>query len=320
MSSSDTLTYTLGGTDSASFGIVSTSGQLQTLAALDYETKDSYSVPISVSDGNGGSDSIDVTITVTDVNDTPTTDGNNAPVFQYGSSVTLSVNKGERLGTSVRATDDDEDELTYTLGGTDAALFSLNEDYEYYLQSNAALDYDGKTSYSVTMTVDDGNGGSDTIAVTITDPVHEVEIWTSIGYDEPDWVLKLDTETGIVKASLCDDEFCIFGTSLFNSSSISFTRPPGVQFDNEFYVTVVFSEEVSGFEQSELTLTDNTAGATISSWQSQRTHFGFVVNADIDVTMSGSVTFSVAAGVATDSGNQSNPAAESQTFTVTINY
>ena len=31
---SDTLTYTLGGTDAASFGIVSTSGQLQTSAAL----------------------------------------------------------------------------------------------------------------------------------------------------------------------------------------------------------------------------------------------------------------------------------------------
>ena len=34
----DTLTYTLSGTDAASFGIVSTSGQLQTKAVLDYET------------------------------------------------------------------------------------------------------------------------------------------------------------------------------------------------------------------------------------------------------------------------------------------
>ena len=34
----DALTYTLGGTDAASFDIVSTSGQLQTKAALDYET------------------------------------------------------------------------------------------------------------------------------------------------------------------------------------------------------------------------------------------------------------------------------------------
>ena len=35
----DTLTYSLSGTDEASFGIASTTGQLQTKAALDYETK-----------------------------------------------------------------------------------------------------------------------------------------------------------------------------------------------------------------------------------------------------------------------------------------
>ena len=61
----DTLTYDLGGTDAAAFGIVSASGQIQTRAALDYETKSSYTVTVTVSDGNGGSDSIDVTINVT---------------------------------------------------------------------------------------------------------------------------------------------------------------------------------------------------------------------------------------------------------------
>ena len=49
--SSDTLTYTLGGTNAASFAIVASTGQLQTNAALDYETKSNYSVTVSVSDG-----------------------------------------------------------------------------------------------------------------------------------------------------------------------------------------------------------------------------------------------------------------------------
>ena len=62
---SDTLTYTLAGTDAADFGIVSASGQLQTSAALDYETQSSYAVTVSVSDGNGGAASINVTINVT---------------------------------------------------------------------------------------------------------------------------------------------------------------------------------------------------------------------------------------------------------------
>ena len=65
----DTLAYTLGGTDAASFDIDPATGQLMTLAALDYETKRTYSVTVTASDSGGLSDSIDVTITVTDVDD-----------------------------------------------------------------------------------------------------------------------------------------------------------------------------------------------------------------------------------------------------------
>ena len=67
----DALTYTLGGTDSAVFAIDSDTGQLMTLAALDYETKATYSVTVTASDSAGLSDTIDVTITVTDVNEAP---------------------------------------------------------------------------------------------------------------------------------------------------------------------------------------------------------------------------------------------------------
>ena len=69
----DTLTYRLGGTDAASFDIDDRSGQLETTSVLDYETKSSYSVTVSVSDGNDGKDSITVTIDVTDVDETSIT-------------------------------------------------------------------------------------------------------------------------------------------------------------------------------------------------------------------------------------------------------
>ena len=71
----DTLTYTLGGADMASFDIDGATGQLMTKAALDFETKDSYTV-----DRHGQTTAtrrhdatITVTITVTDV-----------PDWQYG--------------------------------------------------------------------------------------------------------------------------------------------------------------------------------------------------------------------------------------------
>ena len=65
----DALTYALSGTDTASFAIDPDTGQLMTLASLNYETKATYSVTVTASDSGGLSGSIDVTITVTDVDD-----------------------------------------------------------------------------------------------------------------------------------------------------------------------------------------------------------------------------------------------------------
>ena len=64
----DTLTYSLEGTDAAKFGVDDTNGQLQTKAGqnYDYETKQSYSVTLKVTDSRGASDTITVTLNVTD--------------------------------------------------------------------------------------------------------------------------------------------------------------------------------------------------------------------------------------------------------------
>ena len=159
----DPLTYTLGGTDAASFSIVSTTGQLRTNAALDYETKAAYTVTVSVSDGNGGSDSITVTINVTDINE------NRTPVFADGASTIRSIAEntaaGQHIGTAVAATDADNDTLTYTLDGTDAASFGIDATTGQ-LKTKAALDYETKNTYTVTITVSDGSL-TDTIDVTI---------------------------------------------------------------------------------------------------------------------------------------------------------
>ena len=67
----DTLTYSLSGTDAASFDIGMSTGQLMTKAALDYETKMSYMVTVTATDPDGESDSIEVTINVTNVEEDP---------------------------------------------------------------------------------------------------------------------------------------------------------------------------------------------------------------------------------------------------------
>ena len=63
----DTLEYTLGGADAASFAIDAETGQLMTSAALDYETMMEYMVTVTATDSDGETDMIYVTITVTNV-------------------------------------------------------------------------------------------------------------------------------------------------------------------------------------------------------------------------------------------------------------
>ena len=158
----DTLTYTLGGTNAASFGINSTTGQLRTRAALDYETKRSYTVTVTVTDGSF-TGTIAVTINVTNVVE------NSAPAFTESSSTTRSVAEntaaGVNIGTAIAATDAETDTLTYTLSGTDAASFSIVRT-SGQLRTRAVLDYETKRSYTVTVTVSD-RSFTDTITVTI---------------------------------------------------------------------------------------------------------------------------------------------------------
>ena len=66
----DTLTYTLSGPDAASFNIADpAAGQLRANAELDYEAKSSYEVVVAASDPYGLSDSMTLTINVTNEDD-----------------------------------------------------------------------------------------------------------------------------------------------------------------------------------------------------------------------------------------------------------
>ena len=73
----DTLTYELSGTDAASFGIVSATGQITVGAGttLNRETQDSYSIDTAATDPSGASTTIAVTIVVTEVDYDANKDG-----------------------------------------------------------------------------------------------------------------------------------------------------------------------------------------------------------------------------------------------------
>ena len=73
---------------------------------------------------------------------------------------------GEAVGAPVAATDADGDKLTYALSGADAASFDLDAD-SGQLRTRAALDYEARTSYAVTVEATDAHGASAGQAVTI---------------------------------------------------------------------------------------------------------------------------------------------------------
>ena len=85
-------------------------------------------------------------------------------------SVAENTAAGEPVGAPLAATDGDGDALTYALSGADADAFAIDEN-SGQLRTRAALDYETRTRYEITVTADDGRGGSASlpVAVVVTD-------------------------------------------------------------------------------------------------------------------------------------------------------
>ena len=89
-----------------------------------------------------------------------------APSGGVRRSVAENSPPGTAIGAPVAASDADGDALTYSLSGADAASFALDAG-SGQLRTQAALDYETRTTYAVNVAVSDGNGGSAALAVAI---------------------------------------------------------------------------------------------------------------------------------------------------------
>ena len=173
---STTLTYSIsGGFDANLFTIDASTGALSFKAAPDFEKPDSffgdnsYEVTVQVSDG-GLSDSQDITVTVTDINEAPVITSNDGEATAY-----VEAKEDQTAVTTVFATDPDDDTLTYSIsGGSDADLFTIDSNYGV-LTFKAAPDFESPVDadidgiYEVIVEVSDGTlTNTQAISVTVT--------------------------------------------------------------------------------------------------------------------------------------------------------
>ena len=183
-SDSDPITYTLEGTDAASFDLatVSSSAQIRTKTGVTYnfEVQNSYTVVVKADDGNSGTDTITVTITITDVNEPP--DRPAAPSVSGTSGSTTSLNVSWSAPDNT-GPDIDNYDLQYRQGtsgsftsgpqnvnGISTTIGSLTANTSYQVQVRATND-EGDSQWSPS-----GTGSTGSLPVTPPGKVFGVNI------------------------------------------------------------------------------------------------------------------------------------------------
>ncbi|MCL4860259.1 MAG: cadherin domain-containing protein [Caldilineaceae bacterium] len=153
----DTHTYSLvsgaGSTDNSAFVI--DGAALKTNTALNYELKNSYSIRVRTTDSYGGAFEKNFTITVTDVNEAPTS------LSISSSSVAENAASGTTVGAFSSIDPDAGATASYSLvagvGDTDNASFAIDGSA---LQTAAVFDFETKNLYTIRVRVtDNGDPG-----------------------------------------------------------------------------------------------------------------------------------------------------------------
>ena len=161
----DDLTYSLSGTASALFTIDEDTGQLRLAsnAQLDFEEQRSHRVVVSVSDGADRNhdpdtvidDTINVVITVTDVNEAPVITGDTSPSLPENASTPVATFTGA---------DPERDTLAWSVDNSDFWISSRGQLYFFTPPSFEG----GSTTHGVTVSAADDGGQSATLAVSVS--------------------------------------------------------------------------------------------------------------------------------------------------------
>ena len=258
----DPLIYTLSGDDAGAFRVrqddtetdnVDEGGQIEVAAGteLDYETKTSYRVTLTAEDSFGASDTIMVTIMVTDMDE--------APEIMLGGlaisglpSPSYPENGMGPVGTYTLS-GPDAASATWLLSGADATVFSVSSDGMLTFKASpdfeSQADADMDNMYQVTLEANDGtNIGRHDVTVTVTN-VDELgmvsgDATTDYAENRMDAVANYTADgpdAGMATWMLMGDDaddFSIDGGVLTFAPMPNYEMPTDMGMDNVYQVTV----------------------------------------------------------------------------------
>jgi len=234
-------------------------------------TTDSFSY--TVSDGHGGTDTATVTITINGVNDTPgnspPTAGNDAATTDEDTPISVAA-----PGVLINDSDPDGDTLVVTAvdtSGTVGTVTAWGSDGSFAYDPNGqfeSLQVGSSTTDSFTYTVFDGNGGTDTGAVTITinglndppvadDDTDTTSQGTSVTID----ILGNDSDPDGDTLTVNSVTQGHNGTVTNNGNDVTYTPNPGFTGVDSFSYTI--SDGNGGTDTATVTVTAIQTTATI---------------------------------------------------------
>ena len=275
---SDTLTYSLGGTDAKSFSIVAATGQLQTKAPLDHETKHTYTVTVTATDPSSESDEITVTINVTNVDEAGTvTLSNNQPSARVEITATLADPDGVVTGTSWQWARSSDGGTGWAYIGTDSPSYTpVTDDVSKYLQATASYPDkhgSGKTARATTtQAVQSGANrppvfpgqGPQTPGVQNAETTREVEENTAAGVNIGDPVAADDPDDTLTY-TLGGADAASFGIDT-STGQLKTKAPLDHETRNSYTVTVTATDpsEASGTVTVTINVTDVDEAGTVA--------------------------------------------------------
>ncbi|MDG2356629.1 MAG: cadherin domain-containing protein [Paracoccaceae bacterium] len=309
--SSDTLTFSISGTDASSFNLDTDDGEVRLKTSADYENKSSYRFNITVTDNGAGtlSSSKAITLNINDLNDPP---------------VISSVGTGsiaENAATSTVAYDaaasdpDSGDTITFSISGTDAALFTIDSnDGEVRLKSPA--NFEVKNSYSLNVTATDNGStpasGSKAITINVTDQndapvaIDDTAITTINTAKNNIVVLDDDTDEDGDTLNIQSVTYSGTGTVTHNGTKINYTPPTGADTLTE-NITYVVTDGNGGTDSGLLSVSvvtpliqgpSNPAGSATSAISKNEN-----ITAVTTLTANVAVTWSINSGLDGDKFN-----------------